>query len=489
MDNTGAGLGRLAKRNSSRRKPPTALDGCVTVDDFFAYMPMHSYIFAPTRDMWPGDSVNVRVRPISVGVGEDGKPKFIPASVWLDRNKPIEQMTWTPGEPMLIRDRLLAEGGWVERKGVSCFNLYRPPTLALGDPSKAGKWLDHVRFVYPADADRIVRWLAFRVQRPREKINHALMLGGEQGIGKDSLLAPVRQAVGPWNFVEVSPQQLLGRFNGFLKSVILRVSEARDLGEINRYAFYEHLKAYTASPPEVLRVDEKNLREYSIPNCCGVIITTNHKTDGIYLPADDRRTDVAWSDRTKDDFAADYWTTLWNWYDQGGDRHVAAYLATLDLTGFDPKAPPPKTQAFWDIVDASRAPEDAELADVIDQISEGRKDANGGLLPPVAFTLAAVLAQATEMAPKDKDDKPERSSFAFWLADRKNRRLIPHRFEQCSYSPVRNDTKDGLWKVNGARQVIYALANLSPRDRLAAASEVKAREGETVFDLDLFGGR
>ena len=292
MDNTGAGLGRLAKRNSSRRKPPTALDGCVTVDDFFAYMPMHSYIFAPTRDMWPGDSVNVRVRPISVGVGEDGKPKFIPASVWLDRNKPIEQMTWTPGEPMLIRDRLLAEGGWVERKGVSCFNLYRPPTLALGDPSKAGKWLDHVRFVYPADADRIVRWLAFRVQRPREKINHALMLGGEQGIGKDSLLAPVRQAVGPWNFVEVSPQQLLGRFNGFLKSVILRVSEARDLGEINRYAFYEHLKAYTASPPEVLRVDEKNLREYSIPNCCGVIITTNHKTDGIYLPADDRRTDV-----------------------------------------------------------------------------------------------------------------------------------------------------------------------------------------------------
>ena len=35
---------------------------------------------------------------------------------------------------------------------------------------------------------------------------------------------------------------LLGRFNGFVKSVILRVSEARDLGDVNRYAFYDHMK-------------------------------------------------------------------------------------------------------------------------------------------------------------------------------------------------------------------------------------------------------
>src|SRR5215208_5703916 len=49
------------------------------------------------------------------------------------------------------------------------------------------------------------------------------------------------------------------------------------------------MKAYTAAPPDVLRVDEKNLREYSIPNVCGVIITSNHKTNGIHLPADDRR--------------------------------------------------------------------------------------------------------------------------------------------------------------------------------------------------------
>jgi hypothetical protein len=54
--------------------------------------------------------------------------------------------------------------------------------------------------------------------------------------------------------------------------------------------------------------------------------------------------------------------------------------------------------------------------------------------------------------------------------DRKNRRIIPHRLEKCGYVHVRNDgAKDGLWKINGARQVIYAKSTLSIRDRHTAA--------------------
>ena len=122
---------------------------------------------------------------------------------------------------------------------------------------------------------------------------------------------------------------MLGQFNGFLKSVILRVSEARDLGDVNRFQFYDHLKAYTAAPPDVLRCDEKHLREHGVLNVCGVVITTNHKADGIYLPADDRRHFVAWSSLTKDDFPADYWTGLWGWYETGGIADVAAFCAGL----------------------------------------------------------------------------------------------------------------------------------------------------------------
>ena len=52
-------------------------------------------------------------------------------------------------------------------------------------------------------------------------MNHALVLGGAQGIGKDSLLEPVKYAIGPWNFQDISPSHLLSRFDGFVKSVIL----------------------------------------------------------------------------------------------------------------------------------------------------------------------------------------------------------------------------------------------------------------------------
>jgi hypothetical protein len=37
----------------------------------------------------------------------------------------------------------------------------------------------------------------------------------------------------------------------------LRINEARDLGDFDRFKFYDHMKAYCAAPPDVLRVDEK----------------------------------------------------------------------------------------------------------------------------------------------------------------------------------------------------------------------------------------
>src|SRR5262245_31052927 len=179
---------------------------------------------------------------------------------------------------------------------------------------------------------------------------------------------PVREAVGAWNFHDISPTDILGTFNPLVKSVILRVNEVRDLGDINRFAFYDRMKNYTASPPEVLQVNEKHLRQYYAFNVGGVILTTNHRTDGIYLPAEDRRHYVAWSERKQIDFGHEYWSKLIAWYQDGGDKHVAAFLATADISGFNPKAPPPKTAAFWEIVATCEAPEDAELADAIDRL-------------------------------------------------------------------------------------------------------------------------
>jgi hypothetical protein len=338
--------------------------------------------------------------------------------------------------------------------------LYRPPTIVHGDATKAGPWLDHIRKVFNKDdANHIIVWCAHRVQFPQIKINHALVLGSEDhGIGKDTVFEPVRHAVGPWNCSEVSAQKLLGRFNGYLKSTVLRINEVRDLGDMTRYQFYEHTKPYMASPPETLECDEKNLREHRVLNCMGVIITTNHKTDGLFLPPEDRRHYVAWSDRVQGDFDEDYWKRIYRWYDDGGNGHVAAYLAQLDISSFNPKAPPPKTDAFWEIVNANRAPEDAELADVIDKIKDRFSKQN---IPHVVFTIADLAQFASE-------DIKE------MFQDRKNRRAIPHKLSKCGYVPVRNtQAKDGLWVVEGKRQVIYAPKALSLSDQLALAEKYK----------------
>ncbi|MGO9994122.1 MAG: hypothetical protein ACLPTF_16630 [Steroidobacteraceae bacterium] len=420
------------------------LPNTVTSEDFRAYLPEHKYIFIPTGDLWPAASVDKKLLQIMAE-----KP-----SVWLDMNRSIEQMTWAPGEPQLILNTVIADGGRIPREGCTAFNLYKPP-LPFGDSvvteDDIRPWLNLLHKIYDEYAEHFKYWFAHRIQRPGEKVNHAIVMGGKPGIGKDSLLAPVAHGIGVWNFREASPSQLLGRFNGFLKSVILRISEARDQGEgggpkVDRYGFYEHTKTLAAAPPDTLLCDEKNIRAYPIMNVTGLIITTNHKTDGIYLPPDDRRHYVAWSGATQQDFPEGYFIKLHAWYARGGLQLVARYLATLDLSGFDPKATPLKTPAFWAIVDANKPAEDSELADALDKL--GR---------PAAVTVGLVMPHA-------------KLTLQAWLGDRRNSRNIGHRFETAGYEPVRCEQReDGRWRVAGQRQTIYARVDLNTRDRYAAA--------------------
>jgi hypothetical protein len=426
----------------------------VRLVDLHAYMPMHSYIYAPTREMWPAVSVNARLGSVPVfnadgtpKLGDRGKPLVLPAATWLDQNQPVEQMTWAPGLPMLIKNRLVNDGGWIEREGVTLFNQYRAPTIHLGTASRAQKWLDHVHRVFPENADHIVTWLAFKVQRPEVKINHALVLGGYQGIGKDTILEPVKKAVGESNFGEVSPQEVLDRFNSFAKSVILRINEVRNLGDVDRFSLYEHMKVYIASPPDMLRVNEKHIREYYAFNVMGVIFTTNHKIDGIYLPSDDRRHYVAWSDLRKSDFNDDYWDAMWEMYEKrGGYNDIAAYLHELNTEGFNPKAPPPKTDAFWQIAAAGVPDENADLRDLLDRMGN-----------PNAVTVERLRSAS-------------KGDLASWFHGDVWKRTIRHRLSEVGYDLVPNPgTADGRWKVAGKNASVYARSQLSAQERRRAA--------------------
>jgi hypothetical protein len=395
-------------------------------------------IFTPTGEIWS--------RPfIDQTLGRRGGLK---ASEWLARNQAVQQITWAPGEPKIIEGKLIDQD-WIDHPGARVFNLYKPPPINGGDAAQAQPWVDLVDKVYPDASGAIIAYLAFKAQFPGVKINHALILGGTTRIGKDTIIEPFRRAIGYDNAQTIAPTELLGSFNDFFKCVALIVSEARDQGEVNRYQLYEHMKQFTASPPMTIRINPKHIRPFYILNVLCIIYTTNHK-DGLYIPFDDARHYGAWSPCVKEDFEDGYFDRIWKWYETGGFAHVAAYLHSYDLSLFNPKVPPVRTEALRDMIDAGRAPENSEMADLLDSIGN-----------PPAVTINMLLIRAEE-------------DFGYWLRDRKNRKLIGRRLAECDYTPVRNpdDKRDGQWRINHQRVVVYALRSLSERERLAAAAKV-----------------
>jgi hypothetical protein len=434
-------------------------------------MPKHLYIFAPTGDLWPAASLDARLPKIPIVdargqpvLDKKKNPKTIPPHLWLDRNRPVEQMTWAPGEPQVVSGKLAVEGGWVARKGVAAFNLYLPPQVRPGDPAKADRWVHLIQRIYPDHWRHIVAFCAHRIQRPAEKINHALVLAGSPGIGKDTILEPLVHGVGPWNFGEVSAHDVMGTYTGYARNVVLRISETRDLGDVSRYDYYNKTKTLSAAPPDMLLVNTKYVPQFYVPNVLAIIATTNHETDGLYLPADDRRHYVAGTDITYKDHAEGYLPGIWDWYAAGGVWDVVAYLASFDLSAFDAKGPPVKTPAFWRMVDGGAASELPEFRDALEKAGEK------GEMPAVV-TVATVAMHAEFELKK-------------WMSDPKNKRNIARRLADCGYVPVRNlDTKDGRWKIDEIKHTIYGRRDLSGTDRYRAVESMRDKVETALAEL------
>jgi hypothetical protein len=414
------------------------------ISDFVAYSLYHTYINRHTGDIWSSTAINARVRPVPT---DDGRK--VRANTWLDHHDAVEQVVWAPGLPQIITDRWVAAGGFFDKYGGRVFNLYKPPTIIHPADDDASFWQEHLYALWPDEAEHIEKWLAHRVQRPGEKINHALVLGGEPGVGKDAILEPLRHAVGAWNFADISPQSVLGSFNEFIQSVVLRISEGKDLGNVDRFAFYEATKTLFAAPPDTLRCNPKHLKPFYVLNVTGGIITTNHKASGLYLPADDRRHFVAWSLVGRTAYDGAYWARFWRRMNDGGADAVAAHLRNLNLAGFDAKAPPAHTQAFLEIVNAMVPEDETEMAEFIRALG----------LPDV-LTIPRLKSMAKNLS---------LTGFVAFLEERKNARLIVMRLETCGYRRLSNpDEAHGRWVIDGTRTGVFVRCDMTNPEGLAA---------------------
>jgi hypothetical protein len=425
------------------------------IGDYLAHLPTNTYYHRPTGQFFPAASIDNVFPKVQVGVDSGGMPKTIKASKWLCQNAGMHQATWIPGAPPVVDGFVMRDGVWQESPGIRVLNLYRPPMPPVGRTGDVSKWRDHIVRVYPDGAEHIFDWMAFVAQHPNVKVNHALVLGGAQGIGKDSMLAPLARAVGEWNWRETSPEVILtSPYNSYLMARVLRINEAKDTGGESRFQFYDKTKTIITAPPNVHSINEKHIKANQVPNLNATIITTNYRTGGLYLPADDRRHYVVFSDLTREAFGRQYWREFWDWMDAGGLEECAAWLMKRDVSRFDAKGPPTQTAAFWEMCEAGQSGESGDLADVVENLS--------------VFTLAQLAIIA--------DIEHRNADLATWIKDKRNAVSLNRSLNDLGFVPIRNpSSKNGKWFIGGKQSRIYVRQSFTNEQKLAAAATLLAR--------------
>lgn len=277
--------------------------------------------------------------------GDGARPKPVTAHRLLlheahARARIVKARTYAYGDPALVRLDL----GGVE---LPYLNTALPgplkPWAGVVTDETVAPYLAHAEQLIedPIERARILDWIAWTAQHPREKIRWAPVLKGPQGGGKDTLFSPLREAVGAFNFQEISPGKLAEKFTSFYEKRVVLVSE---MSNSDRHDIYERMKsAITGSAAGLLWVERKGIDPYPVLDRLAWVILTNHD-DAIALAADDRRFYVVETSALVQ--PPEYFDGLYDWLlTQDGYRKVVAWLMQRDTSSISPHRSPGTTAA------------------------------------------------------------------------------------------------------------------------------------------------
>jgi hypothetical protein len=270
--------------------------------------------------------------------------------------KALVGVTYAAGESVLVaRDGMVYGNRWRDAR----------PQPVAGDVSP---WLAHVERMVPEQFERehLLNALAHKVQFPTHKINHAILMGGNHGSGKDTLFAPFFWAIGgraKINCSIIKNEDLTSQWGYGLECEVMEIAELRQAEAKDRRALENHLKPIIAAPPEYLMVNRKGLHPYYALNRVFVVAFSNERV-AISIPSEDRRWFVIWAEASKLPEAQA--VSLWNWYQhRGGFEAVANYLHTRDVSAWNPTAPPPMTEAKAIMVEHGMSTAESFLVDLM----------------------------------------------------------------------------------------------------------------------------
>jgi hypothetical protein len=312
----------------------------------------------------------------------------VEASICFDENrqamgaKALVGVTYAAGEDVIVtRDGDLFGNRWRDaRPDVS--------SAAAGDISM---WLNHCQELVPeqAELDHILDVMAFKVQHPEIKVNHAILHAGDEGSGKDTFWAPFIWAVCGDHLKNrgiMDNNSVTSQWGYQLESEILIINELKEPDAATRRQLANQLKPIIAAPPEMLPINRKGLHPYMMANRLFVLAFSNDPVP-ISLASQDRRWFCVWSTAPRMDSRQA--KKIWDWYRSGGFVMIARFLRARDVSQFNPSAPPMWTEFKANLVEHGMSMAESYL---VDMLRERKGDFTKGVIGSPFHSLCDRLA-------------------------------------------------------------------------------------------------
>jgi uncharacterized protein DUF5906 len=256
-----------------------------------------------------------------------------------------ERIEFMPGQPEVTHDP----------DGCRVLNLWKPPQwTAAPNAGEPTFFLEHLAYIFDNDGpaiEHVLNFLAHLMQRPQERIGHALLITSEaKGIGKSTLGNVVRRLVGEQNSRVVQTKDLKSSFDGWLMGrLLVQVDEVYEAGN---WDLANKLKPLITEP--TVSANIKYGPQIEIENYARFIMFSNHGAP-LNIEDGDRRYFVFNSKaQPRPD---DYYETLYREIEAPAAMNALyGFLSKRDLSGFNAFKRPPMTEAKQQLIDDSEHP-------------------------------------------------------------------------------------------------------------------------------------
>ncbi len=288
----------------------------------------------------------------------DGTPKtktYETAALWekSPKRQIAQAVTFLAGGKRVVRDP----------KGREAVNTWNPPERSTppGDPSL---FLEHVGYLFGADAPRFLDWLAHIEQRPGELPQFGwLHISDKQGTGRNWIAGVVARLWPGYAAVNFDLSAFFRTgFNDRLSSKIIAVvDEINEGANESKWRNSETMKSLVNEGQRTINPKFGRIREEF--NACRWLVFSNHRS-ALALNETDRRFNVVIREGTPQ--APDYYARLYAALKEPGFiAGVAHFLRTRDLSAFNPGAHAVMNAAKEAVIAANRTEADETLVDVV----------------------------------------------------------------------------------------------------------------------------